>query len=161
MSREGAERERETQNPKQAPGSELSAQSTTGVWTHKPWDHDLSRSLTLNRLSHPGTPIFLTFIYFWETESASGEGAEREGETQNPKQSPGSELSAQRPKRPLVRQIVTETEKQGHALSRAAFLNLLELMPCFHKHKNPTTICPLTSCHSDTMPFNADSTHIA
>ena len=29
MSGEGAERERETQNPKQAPGSELSAQSPT------------------------------------------------------------------------------------------------------------------------------------
>ena len=29
MSRGGAERERETQNPKQAPGSELSAQSPT------------------------------------------------------------------------------------------------------------------------------------
>ena len=27
-----------------------------GAWTHKPWDHDLSRSRTLNRLSHPGTP---------------------------------------------------------------------------------------------------------
>ena len=29
MNRGGAERERETQNPKQAPGSELSAQSPT------------------------------------------------------------------------------------------------------------------------------------
>ena len=29
MSRTGAERERETQNPKQAPGSELTAQSLT------------------------------------------------------------------------------------------------------------------------------------
>ena len=28
-----------------------------GTWTHKPWDHDLSRSWTLlNPLSHPGIP---------------------------------------------------------------------------------------------------------
>ena len=27
--------------------------------THKPRDHDLSRSWTLNRLSHPGAPTFL------------------------------------------------------------------------------------------------------
>ena len=27
-----------------------------GARTHEPWDHDLSRSWTLNRLSHPGTP---------------------------------------------------------------------------------------------------------
>ena len=27
-----------------------------GAGTHKPWDHDLSRSRRLNQLSHPGTP---------------------------------------------------------------------------------------------------------
>ena len=27
-----------------------------GAWTHKPWDHDLGRCQTLNRLSHPGVP---------------------------------------------------------------------------------------------------------
>ena len=27
-----------------------------GARTHGPWDHDLNRSWTLNRLSHPGTP---------------------------------------------------------------------------------------------------------
>ena len=27
-----------------------------GARTHRPWDHDLSRSRTLNRLSHPGAP---------------------------------------------------------------------------------------------------------
>ena len=26
------------------------------AWTREPWDHDLSRSGTLNRLSHPGAP---------------------------------------------------------------------------------------------------------
>ena len=28
-----------------------------GVRTHKPWDHDLSRSWALKRLSHPGGPV--------------------------------------------------------------------------------------------------------
>ena len=39
------------------------------------------------------------FIYFWERQSVSGGGAERERETQNPKQVPGSELSAESPTR--------------------------------------------------------------
>ena len=43
---ERGQRERETQNPKQAPGSRLRAQC--GAWTHKPWDHDLSWGRTLN-----------------------------------------------------------------------------------------------------------------
>ena len=45
--------------------------------------------------------ICLTLIYYWETErdrAWSGEGP-RDGETQNPKQAPGSELSAQSPTR--------------------------------------------------------------
>ena len=33
-----------------------------GARTHKPRDHDLSRSRTLNRLSHPGAPLM--FICF-------------------------------------------------------------------------------------------------
>ena len=28
------------------------------AWTHEQWDHDLSRSRMLNRLSHPGTLYF-------------------------------------------------------------------------------------------------------
>ena len=55
MSRGGAERG-ETQNPKQAPGSELSAQSPTRGSNSQTRDDDLSRSRTLNRLSHPGAP---------------------------------------------------------------------------------------------------------
>ena len=47
--------------------------------------------------------IFITFIYFLETETGRaqvGEGQrERERETQNPKQAPGSELSARSPTR--------------------------------------------------------------
>ena len=31
--------------------------------THRPWDHDLSRSWTLNPLSHPGAP-HVTFLSF-------------------------------------------------------------------------------------------------
>ena len=69
MSRGGAEREG-TQNPKQAPGSELSVQSPT-------------------RGLNPGT-------IERKTEHEWGEGqSERERETQNPKRAPGSELSAQ------------------------------------------------------------------
>ena len=41
---------------KQSPGSELSAQSLRGAQTDELLDHDLSRSLILNQLSHPGTP---------------------------------------------------------------------------------------------------------
>ena len=53
----GRVRERETQNLKQAPGSELSARSPTRGSNSQTRDHDLSRSRTLNRLSHPGTPL--------------------------------------------------------------------------------------------------------
>ena len=48
MSGGGAEREGETQNLKQAPGSELSAHTARlGARTHKMQDHDLSRSWCL------------------------------------------------------------------------------------------------------------------
>ena len=39
--------------------------------------------------------IFLTFLFIFERQSMSRGGAERERETQNLKQAPGSELSAQ------------------------------------------------------------------
>ena len=44
---------------------------------------------------------FLMFIYFWgrERQSMNGGGSEREGDTQNRKQAPGSELSARSPTR--------------------------------------------------------------
>ena len=60
------QRERETHNPKQAPGSELSAQSLTQglkVWTHELWDHDLSWRQTLYWLRHPASPIHYPIIY--------------------------------------------------------------------------------------------------
>ena len=50
-----------------------------GAWTHELRDHDLSRSRTLNRLSHPGAPSYL-FLREYE----QGRGTERERE--NPKQ---------------------------------------------------------------------------
>ena len=66
------QRERKTQNPKQA----LSCQHRAwcGTQTHKPQDHDLSWSWTLNWLSHSGAPKvhfknfkFLLFIAnIWE-----------------------------------------------------------------------------------------------
>ena len=60
-SRGGAERERETQNLKRAAGSELSAQNLMRDCTHKLRDHDLSRSRTLDWLSHPGAPTCTNF----------------------------------------------------------------------------------------------------
>ena len=48
------QRERETEDPKQAPRRQHRA--PRGVQTHEPRDHDLNRSLRLNRLSHPGVP---------------------------------------------------------------------------------------------------------
>ena len=51
------QRERETQNPKQAPGSELESQMQG--WNSELWDHDLSWSWMLNWLSHPGAPIII------------------------------------------------------------------------------------------------------
>ena len=38
-----------------------------GAQTHKLWDHDLSQSWVLNRLSHPGAPSppFFLIVYFW------------------------------------------------------------------------------------------------
>ena len=57
------QRKKETKNLKQAPGSELSAQSQRGAQTHDLWGHGLSQSWTLNWLSHSGTPktSFFTF----------------------------------------------------------------------------------------------------
>ena len=52
-----------------------------GAQSHKPQDHNLSGSWTLNWLSHPGASsiiiILLEFILFWEWKSTSGGGAER------------------------------------------------------------------------------------
>ena len=67
------QRERETQNPKQAPGSELSAQSPVRGSNSeaRPWAHDLSWSQTPNRPSHPGAPIF-NFLKSFHTVFHSG-----------------------------------------------------------------------------------------
>ena len=58
MSREGAERERETQNRIQSKVQALSCQhrAQSGPRTHEPQDHDLSQSRIFKRLSHPGAP---------------------------------------------------------------------------------------------------------
>ena len=62
-SRGGAEREGDTESKAgsvQAP----SCQHRTwhGAWTSKLWNHDLSRSQTLNQRSHPGTWMFIYFL---------------------------------------------------------------------------------------------------
>ena len=87
------QRERETQNRKQAPGSEPSAQSPTrgsNSRTARSWP---GWSRTLNRLRHPGAPnlIFFKkrslFIYF-ERERENEQGRGRVRERKNPKQAP-------------------------------------------------------------------------
>ena len=62
------QRVRETQNLKQAPGSELSAQSPTRGLNSRTMRSNLGRSWTLNRLNHPGAPehwyFFKPFRWF-------------------------------------------------------------------------------------------------
>ena len=55
----GSEKEGDTESET---GSRLWAVSTepdTGLEPTEPWDHDLSRSRTLNWLSHPGAPMHI------------------------------------------------------------------------------------------------------
>ena len=63
---EGAESERETQNPKQASGSDLSAQSRHGALSYELWDRDLSQSWMLNRQPprSPDNSYFLSKVLF-------------------------------------------------------------------------------------------------
>ena len=50
-----------------------------GARTHRLRDHDLGRSRTLNRLSHPGDPVFIFFnVFLFLREIESGRGTERE-----------------------------------------------------------------------------------
>ena len=48
------QRQKETQNPKQAPCCQSKAQR--GAWTHELWDHDPNWSQMPNWLSHPEAP---------------------------------------------------------------------------------------------------------
>ena len=57
--------------------------------------------IKINNIKH-----FLMFIYFFERERQQGRWGQRERETQNPKQAPGSELSAQSPTQDLNSQTV-------------------------------------------------------
>ena len=80
--REG-QRERDTQNLKQASGSELAAQNPMQGWTQEPWDHDLTRSRKLKRLNNPGTPKKTLFKHLFmferqrETQHKRGRSRER------------------------------------------------------------------------------------
>ena len=96
-------------------GSTLSVQSLmrgSNSWTtrSRPEPKSRVRRLTDGTTQAPQWPIllfiyffivlflfFLTLIYYWETERgrAWAREGQREEETQNPKQAPGSELSAQ------------------------------------------------------------------
>ena len=61
--------------------------------THRPRDHHLSQSRTLNWATQaPLFNFFLTFIYFWERERAPAGEEQRARETQNEKQAPDSKL---------------------------------------------------------------------
>ena len=55
----GEKREKETQMWSRLQDLSCQHRARHGAWTHKQWDHNPSRSWTLNRLSHPGTPILL------------------------------------------------------------------------------------------------------
>ena len=50
------QRERETQNLNRLQALSCQHRARRGARTHELWDHDLSLSRTLNRLSHPGAP---------------------------------------------------------------------------------------------------------
>ena len=66
----GAERERETQNPKQALGCQHRARR--GAQTHGLQDRDLSQSRLLNRLSHPGAPPLVSSFHHGIRELSLG-----------------------------------------------------------------------------------------
>ena len=54
---EGAGREGNTESKADSGLRACQHGAQRGAQTHKPQDHDLSQSQTLNRLSHPGAPI--------------------------------------------------------------------------------------------------------
>ena len=91
------QRERETQNPKQAPGSELLAQRLTQaskLRTVRSWPEWKSDAQLTEPPRSPN--FFLMLIYFWKRETDCKLGmAERERESNNLKPIPGSELTAQ------------------------------------------------------------------
>ena len=69
MSRGGAERERgrhRNWSRLQAPSCQHRAWCRAS--THRPWDHDPNRSQTLNRLSHPGAPVFTLLVSTWDDQ---------------------------------------------------------------------------------------------
>ena len=95
-----------------------------GAWTRQPWDHDLSRSRALDRLSHPGVPYCL-FVFFKSLREGerkrahthvSLRGAERKGEREA---QAGSLMSAWRQTWGLISQtweIMTKAEIKSQTL---------------------------------------------
>ena len=96
----GAEREGDTESETGSRIPSHQPRARRRARTHGPRDRDLAE---VGRLTDCATQapliFFLTFIYFWDRErqSMNRGGAEREKETQNQKQAPGSEPSAQSP----------------------------------------------------------------
>ena len=66
------QRERETQNLKQTPGSEPSAQSPHRAWTHEPWDHDLG---DVGHLTSWATQVPL-YLFIFKASSVPNVGLE-------------------------------------------------------------------------------------
>ena len=69
------QRQRGTEDPKQAPCWEQRA--WCGARTPEPWDHDLGRSRTPNRMSHPGAPNPRYFLRFYSAIYIVGKGGKR------------------------------------------------------------------------------------
>ena len=119
------QRERETQNLKQAPGSELSAQIPTRgsnpravrSWPEpksdaQPTEPSRCPSLmsSFKSVVHLKKIFFYVYLFFVRDRARAGE-EKREREAQNPKQAPESELSAQSPTRGSnPREIMTWAE---------------------------------------------------
>ena len=56
-------------NKLQAPSCQHRARR--GARTQEPWDHNLTRSRTLNRLSHPGAPTYTVFLLAWQKDAVA------------------------------------------------------------------------------------------
>ena len=93
-----------------------------GARTHEPWDHDLSRSQTLNRLSHPGAPhdIYFKHLFIFETEIEHEQGRGRERGRHRIR----SRLQASSCQHRAQRRARTH-KPQDHGLSRSQMLNWL------------------------------------
>ena len=113
------QREKDTQNPKQAPGSELTAQSLMRGLNSRNWDHDLSWNWRLNRLSHSGAPTFsaLSLMTILSGRKCSSYFMEEEADAR------GCDV-------PKVTQLVSNKIKTKPGLSEKSFvLSIIPQLP--------------------------------